>query len=97
MLIVTRYTWKTFLTKEEIGEILTTYADLGAPPGQVENYVTADLSGGFSILDITPEQLPELYVWRLKMARFMALEDYPVLPVTDAVVQASSVAFPGQT
>ncbi len=97
MLIVSRYTWKSFMTKEEIGEVLTSYADLGAPPGQIENYVTADLSGGFAVMDITPEQLPELYVWRLKMSRFMALEDFPVLSVADAVVQASSVAFPGQT
>lgn len=49
MIIVTTYTLKPFLSKEETRELMAVFAEVGAGPGATAHYVAADGSKGVVI------------------------------------------------
>ena len=83
MLMVTRYTMKPFMSKEEVGELMNLFGELGDNPDQIAHYANADGGGGTLVVE-TDDPTAE-YQRTLRYAPYMQFETQIVQKIEDAV------------
>ena len=72
-MFATIYEWKPYATKDEVGQIMAQYAELGDIPSVVAHYVRRDGTGGMVISAEMPE-----YSRSLAWGRFLRWECIPI-------------------
>lgn len=83
MKYVTTYTFKPFITKDEIRALLAAFAEFGNAPGTTAHYLRTDGGGGIVIGE--SDDVVGMYRNVLRYLEFIEFESHVVLPVEDAV------------
>jgi hypothetical protein len=83
MVLVTTYRIKSHMTHEETGELMKTFANVGAAPGTTAHYVAADGSHGLVISET--DDPAKGYRNILNYRQWVDFETAVVLPIDEAV------------
>ena len=83
MLLITTYTVKPHITKEETAELMAVFGEGGAAPGEIAHYVNADGGGGLVISDV--DDILAAYRNNLSYVQWLTFESRVVIKVDDAV------------
>jgi hypothetical protein len=91
MILVTTYTLKPFLSKEETKEVLDVFAEQGAGPGATAHYVAAD--GGHGLVIAETDDVEGAYRNILNYTQWVEYDTKVMLTVEQAVpLIADSIA-----
>jgi hypothetical protein len=83
MIFITTYTIKPYLTKEETSELMGVFSSVGAGPGTVAHYVSAD--GGAGVVISDNDDIGANYRNILNYTQWVTYETKVMLPIDDAV------------
>ena len=86
MLAFTTYTYKSWMTKEDMEKLLKVFSTVGVYPGVKEHFEFADTSGGVMITEV--EDSFEFYKSFLPYEEFMTFDTKWIIPIEDAAKAA---------
>ncbi len=85
MILITTYKLKPFLSKEETGELMKVFGEVGSAPGETAHYVAADGSHGVVISET--DDVVGGYRNLLNYTQWVEYETKVMLPIEAAVPQ----------
>jgi hypothetical protein len=83
MLFMTTYRVKPYLSRSEAKKLLDLFGKVGAAPGTVAHYVSADNSVGWTVTD--QEDATSGYLATLQYSDYIEFETKPILTIEDAL------------